>query len=1207
MIYKKFISLFMSFVFLIQPVYLSAFTAINAEQRPENVGNFILTSDRPSDLPVAGYSEYFEQESINIFKDIDLSEYTGQKIFAGYGIYDVNENNCHYVEVPGKTKKDFDKKFKDISEYNKHSYGKSRVRMTYPECITLANEFGGTPVVIDSSSENYFVKRVFGSESGFWIGTTISDCIDTYKSAINRTQFFTKFKSPTPCSTETKNIKMNKYGYWDKVNSEQVFDCVVEWSSRNYDRPIKVCAPWWKVYREYKNSAIGLISKRELDRINQADIPAKLNICTQYNEDAVINQSTAVARDVTCTSYYSATVAPECLFDSHQEQCKVDECGGYIRNACRMKFEEVTGKGYIKGQVVYKGQKLSVKVKDEVKTHVFTCPPSPPSAKECTRSNNVLIFPEECPNSQCDALKACLYGAITENDITECQTKYTCTKIYASRDIPPLLSPEGNVIEMYGLCPSGEQLTFYPNILDKNDKTCLEYEQIEVKKNITEKCITNRNFTDHEVNVALDEKDIYQDDPNCLRIDTVEDSQLNTPITVAMELKGYFKHKISKVFIDQNTEVLYHGGSDENTLHAMTGGRITTSFDTSDKSQTKECTINLECSDYNSATFRDRNQKVLFDSGSKNSDINGIYINSGEVYVTVYTTATDSECANYASDHGFSDYEEGSTFKKERNNDTECKIKLKSIQQDSKYSFISTLGNELKINMYGTVTKQTCLESAICIGGAYNENGFGVDYSSTGSCTITTGNTPTDYMEELANTNNCDIDSNKFAVNKECVPLAQKASIYTEINGFESILAFEDYVGGGFGYYSNFITIPPKSNIDLVTTDEIISKQTFPLVDISNVTDYETYVSSILHISYKSKVASDTALLFIGVGALLYKNYLSATFISVNGGLVAYVIVALITPSRNMDAQTLDWAIYKTVPTDYFGKFENRKKLLSDKTLEYGATIKANGKNWIYIEGYNKIPKRDQWDFVLELLQVSKLKKQLLYCSGYNETNVKKMTHPAEDSLITGHPSCKWYNIFCEKANYFIWSTNVGVSKIVNTIFSGADETVTFLLPYKGNFKITAYDKYGSIVGDTNLTSESFVNTNSANKIKYAQVKLGYKMQLAPGINKDSACINDYMVEIGGGVSGAYHELSTTGSHVNCTKSNDQYVLDHAITDIEILSDNMTNKSFKFKLTRPLPFINRIFLGTLDKEQIRKYRCYDDFEDCGETDYKEIK
>ena len=1219
--FEKIVKIILLSIILFNSMIYANNVGIGPNSRTQDIGEFMITSDRPSDLPVAGFSEFFDKENINIFKNMDLTSYTNMKIFAGYGLYDPAQDNCQFIEVPNKSKSDFETNFQDFLKFNKHTYAKTINRMNYSQCLSKASEYGGTPVIIDSSSENYFIKRNYSNSNSSWIGATIADCTSIYLSAIQKTQFFTNFREDTICESNKKNLIQNKFGYWEKVNSSDVYNCVIEWDSEEFFRPIKVCAPWWRVGREFKNPSIGPYSQRELNRINQASIPQTLDICTQYDTNATAIINPEVGRDVTCTTYYSATIAPECFFDSHQAQCFVDECGGYIRNACRLKFEEVVGKGYIKGQVIHDGVKVSIKVKDEVKTNVFTCPPSPYSMSDCLKKSQVIIYPKECTRggSNCEGLKACLYSALTEDEITTCENTYSCEKIYASRDFLPDIDSNGIVTALHGKCSDGEMLDFEPNILGTNERRCLEYDQVEIVENSIEKCLLDRNYQDHRVNVAFTSSDAYEDEPNCLRIDTVEDSQVDTPITVNLSSNGYFKHKITRVFIDDRRENLYIGGDDSYMLDVMNGGTETTSVE-SNSTSTSSCNLNLNCNSYIDQSYIDRVKAILMDGSYPDRNVDEIIISTSESFVYVSGLSTQDSCNDYASYHGFSSYTDSTRqprWETWQAGTTRCTIYLNHGSYDSHFDRIALAGGNIEYHWRRSISKKSCMENAICINGAYNESAYGTSFSSTAVCSVVSQPTgsPEEYLESLQVLANCDIPPEPLPTNTgTCEPAHRSAQLNTILNGFESILVFEDYLTGIFGYYSNFMSRLPKSNFATVSGGSQTNKEIFPLVKLSRVADIERYAAHIAHYSHRNKQVDTIGEVAIGLSAV------TSTIVGgpITGALataVVFVIVALLTPSRAMDSQDMEWVIYKQPPTSDFSRFDNRKLVRSDRivgssvhvptpiNLANATTIPGNDNYLTYIEGYHSIPRQDPGNYRGVLANALEAKKATLYCSGYDTPTVESMIHRAERSTIGGYPSCKWYNLWCTKKNAYVYDPNIEVSKLTNTIYSGADETVTFLLPYTGDFRVIGYDKYETVIGDLNISESDFINTVSSSQLNFAQVKLGTTMSIAPGVAPGSACFNDYMVEVGGGISGVYQEMGTTGDNIGCGKSNNTYVNDHSIVKIEVIPANMPNARFTFWTKKPLPFPNRIFLATLGKKQEREYRCYDEFGDCLETDF----
>jgi len=1225
---KQTINLLLTFIFILNTT-LNASIAITAEQRPVEMGSFIRNSDRPSDLPVAAYSDFFEKETINIIENMDLSNYSDMKGFIGYGIYDVKENQCQYLEIPNKGKAEFDTIFEKYGTHNGHTYGISRNTMTYNQCLSIGAEYGGTPVAVDSTAENFYVEGVFAT-NGFgevWVGATKNTCSDPYyTSGIGRTQFYTNWKNlavESTCSDFQKSVKMELNGKWDKVNGENTFKCVIEWESDTIYRPVKICAPWWKINREYKNTNLGLYSEKELARINQADLPATLNICTRYdaNAAAAIDKP---HRDVTCTSYYSRTAAPECARDIMQDQCYVNECQGYLQNVCRQKAEEIVGKGYVKGQIMLAGSKVSVKIKDQVKTHVYDCPPSPPSMSKCLDTSNVMIWPKECPDSTCTQLKECYLAATDEASLALCEDTYKCEKIYASRDIPPMLDTSGNVIELYGTCEDGTQLTFFPNILDKQNRVCEEYETYTVTEQITQKCTVSKPVNDYHVNVAFTASDIYENDPNCLRTDKVEDSQRMSEVSIDIKNNGYFKHKISKVNLDDTVDLIYNGGTDTFLLAqafaAPNTGVPSTPF------EIQECNIDLQCGNFDNRTnvysFQGRTQDILMTGTIKNSDINGLDLNTHKfkVFNITQSECEDTSTSSYASVHGFQNQIISSVSTiNPITHITTCEYTFKSTSLDSELDYVSTLdGTQLVYKLSGNMTKDNCTKKAVCIGGTFNETNFGSNPSSIGVCTIVSGSYPESYMTYLKAAAGC-VDTPIPAVSADyCSPLTSTASGFTSINGLESILVFEDYLTGSWGYYSNFATKLPKQNEVKLTTADYTEQAAFPLIEISAVKDYQQYVEEIYH---ESALASNPDYV-AGAGAaaagaaatyaaaqVATLAALGATGIGIAVVVIIVVVLMVMSRPKKMNRQDTHWTIFKHIDPDlYHSSFENRNYVENDTNVGSHNpsfyTIQGNNQNYIYAGNTSYTGLIEPSQFKNKLAANLNEKEKIFQCGGWNTTNFNIATHASEKGIIVGYPSCPWYNPWCSKTDSYDWTVDTVLNKDVNTIYYGADQSLTVLLPYRGSFLFEAYDKYDNLLSTTTLTEDSFINVFSADSLKFAQVKFGAGMQLSNSVTAN-ACRLDPMVEWGGGVSGAYHENKTTGLNSNCEKSNDTYVEDHAMTKIVITPTNMENESFTYTLTKPLPFANRIYAATLDKLQDRYYRCYGEFPECSDENFQE--
>lgn len=148
--------------------------------------------------------------------------------------------------------------------------------------------------------------------------------------------------------------------------------------------------------------------------------------------------------------------------------------------------------------------------------------------------------------------------------------------------------------------------------------------------------------------------------------------------------------------------------------------------------------------------------------------------------------------------------------------------------------------------------------------------------------------------------------------------------------------------------------------------------------------------------------------------------------------------------------------------------------------------------------------------------------------------------------------------------------------------------TFSLLFPFAGAYEIFFYNKNGEEVASANLDMTDF---KEATATKAKNIKLGLKMELAPGISEAKAARGDDWVEWGGGVFGG--RGSKDGSQV--ASPIDSYVSSNAVTNI-IVKDLLMNTITPITLVYPLPYPNRVFVAKLNVYENRKYRCYNEFD-----------
>lgn len=1310
-IFKRAISGVISFNLIFTSVAQSAITAISDQNRTTDIIINITKSGAPSELPVANTSTFFDTNNIHLIDNFDLSSYAGKKIFLGYGVYDGSESNCKFVEKPGKMEMDYRGAFAKLKSFNQHSYGISNNRMTYHECQLLADDFGGHVIAVDSAAENGFLSGTFTSTKisdlnveNVWIGAKKQDCMNDYMNEFQMKQDYTNWKTEylaNNCDDTKLNIKGDTTGKWDKTSADIPAYCVVEFDSPEYRKSLKICAPWWKVIREYSNDTPGLYNATMLKNINQADIPIQVMACTKYSDELVVTPPEGqITRDVQCTTYYSKTAAPECVRDMMQPQCFVDECDGYIKNACRLVSTETIGKGYVKGEVSILGSLVETKVKDKIKTNSYACPPSPPSSKECIEQSSVVIFPKECPGSNCEGLKECLINAGLDKvalDACSADPANKCIKIYGGRDIPPVIDPVTHeLISLKGKCPSapisdGSVLDFPVNIQDKTGKKCVEFEKLKKEKEAVEKCEVERPYEDLSVDLSLTTTDAYENSPDCVRMDEVHTSQSLKNVVFSIKTMGYFRTKVSKVFINRDVETVFDGGQDEyqvygaNPLPAGVLPAPGTSIQPSNTT-TQKPSDSLDCSAYDGSSAWMTKNVNLFDDPANpatdpttgeplyNSDTNvnleDLSGSTGLVTIPSASVPTEAICSGYGAAHGFS--VSSYTYSTNPNGDHLCVLKVAKVgTADSEMSAITKLtADSMKFTFKSALNMSDidCTKKAICLDGYYNEG-----RSTSSSCEVTTGaGTSPSYIDKLDGPPPAPLPISTGGGKSDCIPIpaTENASSHST-DGLESIFIVEDYIRGGFGYYSNYLAWDPFSNMITVATDSDPTGKQLLLPEMSKITDKIQYQGLYHHVSYKAKKpdAAQAAIgsvlatsVILAATAVYMVATTAATFATIGTVLLAvpgigWIILAVLVvifvvlyiflaKSKSMDRQYTEWHVYKDVRKDlyYSGLYETRIK---DTTTPSGfiskRTAADDGANYInyvrltYWHTRTDTGRDERGPFMDSLNNILKQKNTVLLCGGIEQTEINNVIHPDEKSINYGHPSCQWYQPGCEKSkdHYAELVTNLHntsdyifmpdvktyspynsaltnkpkINKVMTTVYIGAVNTLVILVPYAGDYKLEAFNKY-----DTNETSpiatsiiheQTFANVTTPLSLKYAQVNFGLTMQMAPGNDPAHACKNDKAVEWGGGVSGVFFENQVTPDSKDCEKSNDAHVKDESMTKIKVTPGNL-NRGFVYNLTKPMPFPNRVWIASINDKEVRKYRCYKDWPECTDKSFKEV-
>jgi hypothetical protein len=375
--------------------------------------------------------------------------------------------------------------------------------MDYNDCKILTDYYGGYPVSITSAIENNFISSKYPERK--WIGIFRNNCTDDtdYKNEEGLLQEYfnwNKTEDSNFCKINKLKVAQDRFGNWLSQSGLEKNNCIIEVNSKDIYRPVKICAPWWRIERDYKLTEKTIFSGIDLAKINQADIPDQLVVCTKYNSEAVKNLTEKTVTHE-CVSYYQATKSDICLRDPIQDQCFVNECIGYVTNSCTKEAEISGYKDYTKTKALINGSMQWIKDKQMIKTHIYKCPASPSSSKDCLEKSSVIVFPKECPGSKCQELRECLSDASAlkepqrTNAVNNCRNNILCLKIYpqVERGGPNKFDWDGNLINLYGSCPDGSILEFPVNVQKKHSKKCLEYEFLEEKKQISQTCVLERD------------------------------------------------------------------------------------------------------------------------------------------------------------------------------------------------------------------------------------------------------------------------------------------------------------------------------------------------------------------------------------------------------------------------------------------------------------------------------------------------------------------------------------------------------------------------------------------------------------------------------------------------------------------------------------------------------------------------------------------
>ncbi|WP_294961498.1 interleukin-like EMT inducer domain-containing protein [Sulfurimonas sp.] len=544
---------------LLFPLLLSA---ENTLYERDVSGVNLISGTKATDMPYGYYVEQFSKSSIKAFENIDLSLYSDKKLLIGFGTYDIDEENCRYLDVPSNSSMPTD--FKNISTLGNETYAVSRIRMSYTQCKALVATYSGyvyTPK--DASNYTAVLNKLNNSSGGdlakdLWVGYGRADCASEYLNDKGSSQSYTSFVIDNEiCNTS------NIYTYsspdsktWQRTGSSDQHYCPISLDSPDYLRPIKFCAPWLRVERSwklYKNEDLYEMNGHTYDYRYMKyvmEYPKDATICTEIDT----NVATSGDRfEFTCNSYDDIRASAACVEQITLPQCHVNTCKGYAESSCVKTNSFTPFKDYDVGYILINGVETKVKTKDNKIVNVYDCPPPNPSSDNCLKKEIVSVIPVECPYSKCDELVACLQSDTETAD--ECYSTYTCERSYGSTS--SIKYENGIAVGLWGICNDANTSVQVLALIEKKSavkKICTEFNTYDETNTTIKKCTTEANIENKIVSTSITQEDIYQDDPRCIRTNNVDEARPNVEAIFDYTTKGFFKTLIQKAYIDGTTE-----------------------------------------------------------------------------------------------------------------------------------------------------------------------------------------------------------------------------------------------------------------------------------------------------------------------------------------------------------------------------------------------------------------------------------------------------------------------------------------------------------------------------------------------------------------------------------------------------------------------------------------------------------------------------
>lgn len=1212
----------------------------DTSERNESTSHDVMIGSKPSDIPTGGMMKDFRPINKNMFTGVDLSDNPDARVFAGYGVYDLSGENCVDVDTPTADGTSADSKFTDFKVYNGHTYALSINNMTYDQCLAKAVNYNAYPAILSTPEENNAIGQQY-RDADKWIGVSRdgscpSEYVDSKGSALLYDGFYSKDEE---CSNTMRNVYMPSSSmYWKRAAHSDTRKCLIEFDTEDWKRPVRSCAPWWSIERNYLADSSSKYTVRSVDsngdplevdirNFNQANVPHTVKVCTRVDQNSA-SIATAGVQSVICNSYYDRTASPRCHDEPEQDVCKVDECRGAIKSKCTFVESSDAPLTYTKEPVFVDGEYKLIKKKVGIKMNKYLCPIQT-KTDNCLESQTVIMLPQPCPGtdvgSDGNATKPIMvYGSPTAPG-------------------PNKYDASGKLINLYGECPDGTVVEVPVNVLKQDNKTCTKYAQNVTTKEYDEMCVSDRSSTDYTVETSLSEQDLYQNNPNCVRLNNIKEARPKQDVRIDYETFGMASLAIVKATKEGSDEVKF-----EQILPSLYYQNQMASMDFSESvfEQTPGApTVDLsgipqvDCSEYLNdgvdaytlklKKYKEDGVKALYDYSS------GQIVNFG--------SRTVSQCQNIVAQYGgrilYGAHDDNATEIARIDSFYEGDIHLGSIAGVSSKDMLAidanatvldgcwatisengTTGDKYKkvvvnssgaadpdFNLYSAqnVTYEDCRAIAICSSSdILNAN----HYSGTQQCrlhkTKTSGTAATNELsqeqdEQISALQNEVAGESQSVVYSED-ELQQRSTSGTlsldQIDGLSDIYAIMEYTDFNFGYFSSYSSRIFKSDMVKVNNQIVM-----PIVEHPRITQWIREDYRYNYTKYRNYKLDAFSGFVLGVKSGGGINRANAATLLLNVGSLGTLA-------------TLTWAynaIWGKDTISFTGSSYCEAYNYIDSSFKYIENpygyetrniYKKDGEDKQRIEYFDMsygIDKKQNVKIADSYFGLWRKKKEVFY----KELNID-MTNYIWPSYDKGLPvsdphKCGWWEPWCKKTRNANAAGTMDTTKYhkreVSVHYMGATNTAVIVVPYKGDYELKAYNRHGDVISHYMVNSSMFLtsNTEYGTSMEIAQVKFGLHMPLSVNL-EGNACRGDLMAEIGGGVSGAYYELGDTGTHTDfyCTKSDDRFVIDNSIVKISVRSTSQS-EPFVIQLKKPMPYANRVFLGTLGYSEERVYRCYD--------------